>query len=105
MMISKCLANFDTVSEPVALELRQKSGNIYLHAQIFVGLMYTAAGLCMWFLRIWKIKQIELMAASQMKRSEDTDAASTEMVDDNIITSTGRSQSSALRRIYMWKKV
>ncbi|KAL8989072.1 MAG: hypothetical protein Q9177_001959 [Variospora cf. flavescens] len=56
------------VAEPIALELRQETGNIYLHAQIFTGLMYVmAGGVCMWYLRAWKIGQIESIAAEEGK--------------------------------------
>ena len=50
-----------TVSQPIALELRslgQKSW-VYLHPQIFTGLMYVCGGLCLWVLRGWKIGQVE----------------------------------------------
>lgn len=46
-------------AEPIALELKRPSGNIYLHAQIFTGFMYIAASICMWFLRAWKIHEVE----------------------------------------------
>ncbi|KAL8657686.1 MAG: hypothetical protein Q9226_001662 [Calogaya cf. arnoldii] len=56
-----------TCAEPIALQLRQQTGNIYLHAQIFTGLMYIAAAVCMWFLRAWKIGEIEKIAAANGK--------------------------------------
>lgn len=34
-----------TFSEPIGLELRASSGNIYLHAQVFTGFMYIGAAL------------------------------------------------------------
>lgn len=92
-----------TFSEPIALELRQKSGNIYLHAQIFTGFMYIAAGLCMWFLRVWKIEEIEQIAAEQDKRPEDIDAASAEPIDIHFTLKAPR--PSVLKRFFMWKKL
>ncbi|KAL9029733.1 MAG: hypothetical protein Q9196_002054 [Gyalolechia fulgens] len=56
-----------TFAEPIALELRQTTGNIYLHAQIFAGCMYIAAALCMWFLKAWKVGQIERIASVEGK--------------------------------------
>ncbi|KAL8682200.1 MAG: hypothetical protein Q9186_001738 [Xanthomendoza sp. 1 TL-2023] len=53
-----------TFAEPIALELRQKTGNIYLHAQIFTGVMYIIASLFLWVLRAWKIGEIERVAAA-----------------------------------------
>jgi hypothetical protein len=36
-----------TFAEPIGLQLRTTSGDIYLHAQIFTGFMYIGAALCM----------------------------------------------------------
>ncbi len=103
---SQCLANLDLVAEPIALELRQKSGNIYLHAQIFTGSMYIAAGVCMWFLRVWKLEQIEQMAVEQKKRPEAIDATATEPLDNRTVTfARKRSCSSVLSGLFKWKKV
>ncbi|KAL8703387.1 MAG: hypothetical protein Q9201_003443 [Fulgogasparrea decipioides] len=63
-----------TFAEPIALELRQKTGNIYLHAQIFTGFMYIAAAICMWFLRAWKIGQIEIIAIVEGKSPAEVGA-------------------------------
>jgi len=94
------------VSEPVALELRQKSGDIYLHAQIFTGVMYLAAAVCMWFLRAWKIGQIEQTAAENEKRPEDIDPTATEPVDTQAVSSVLRvSRSNIFRRLLRWEKV
>ncbi|KAL8795266.1 MAG: hypothetical protein Q9195_002277 [Heterodermia aff. obscurata] len=60
-------------SEPIALKLRQGSGNIYLHAQIFAGFMYMGAASCMWLLRAWKIGQIERLVSEQEKLPEEVD--------------------------------
>ncbi|TVY81578.1 putative transporter MCH2 [Lachnellula suecica] len=48
-----------TFAEPIALELRTASGDIYLHAQIFTGMMYIGAAVCAWFLRAWKVRELE----------------------------------------------
>ncbi|KAL2828914.1 major facilitator superfamily domain-containing protein [Aspergillus cavernicola] len=46
-----------TVAEPIALVLRDNDSNdrVYLHVQIFTGLMYIAAGVCLWLVRGWKV--------------------------------------------------
>ncbi|KAI4127804.1 MAG: hypothetical protein LQ338_003033 [Usnochroma carphineum] len=68
-----------TFAEPIALELRQRTGNIYLHAQVFAGLMYIiAGGVCMWFLRAWKIGQIESTAAAEGKSPAEVSGMSFE---------------------------
>ncbi|CAO1605134.1 hypothetical protein XANCAGTX0491_008661 [Xanthoria calcicola] len=91
-------------AEPIALELRQQTGNIFLHAQIFTGLMYIAAALCMWFLRAWKMGEIERLAAAEGKPPAEVSAVTIESVD---VTSHAikRPGSSALRRLFAWKKV
>ncbi|MCJ1352164.1 MAG: hypothetical protein MMC33_002148 [Icmadophila ericetorum] len=48
-----------TFAEAIALELRQSTGDIYLHAQVFAGFMYIVAAICTWFLRSWKIRDLE----------------------------------------------
>ena len=106
VIISWHSADLDLVAEPIALELRQKKGNVYLHAQIFTGFMYLAAGLSMWFLRSWKIGQLEQMAAEKGKRAEDIDATSTEPEHDHSVSPTGkRSQRGVLKRLFIWVKV
>ncbi|KAL2865484.1 MCT family MFS transporter [Aspergillus lucknowensis] len=46
-----------TVAEPIALLLRDNNSEnrVYLHVQIFTGLMYTAAAVCLWIVRGWKV--------------------------------------------------
>ncbi|KAL8712268.1 MAG: hypothetical protein Q9220_003419 [cf. Caloplaca sp. 1 TL-2023] len=92
-----------TFAEPIALELRQKSGNIYLHAQVFTGLMYIAAALCMWFLRAWKIGQIESDAALEEKPAKEVD---TTVIDITHASSHSKfSKSDVLRRLCARKRV
>ncbi|MCJ1394039.1 Tubulin beta chain (Beta tubulin) [Xylographa bjoerkii] len=80
-----------TFSEPIALELSQSSGG-YLHAQIFTGLMYIAAAICMWVLRGWKIGQLEQLATEKGEGLETTDPLQIEPEDD---LPPGRSQHKA----------
>ena len=49
-------------AEPIALELKQHTGRIYLHAQSFAGCMFFAASFCLWFVRAWKIREIRQFA-------------------------------------------
>jgi len=94
------------VSEPVALELRRQSGNIYLRVQIFTGFMYLAAALCMWGLRGWKIGQIERIAAAQEKKPDDIDIAATNPLEKSGVgPMSTQSTSHVLKRLVMWKKV
>jgi hypothetical protein len=60
-----------TFSEPIGIKLRTTSGDTYLHAQIFTGFMYIAAALCMWFLRAWKISELEKQVLTKEKREQE----------------------------------
>ncbi|KAL9637780.1 MAG: hypothetical protein Q9204_001754, partial [Flavoplaca sp. TL-2023a] len=93
-----------TGAEPIALELRRRTGNIYLHAQIFTGLMYIAAALSMWFLRAWKIAEIERVAAVEEKSPAEVDVVAA-APDDNTSQALGKPNSSVLRRLFAWRKV
>ncbi|KAL8854587.1 MAG: hypothetical protein Q9221_000622 [Calogaya cf. arnoldii] len=93
-----------TCAEPIALELRQQTGNIYLHAQIFTGLMYIAAAVCMWFLRAWKIGEIEKIAGANGKSPAEVSVVASEPVEDTSRT-IRQPSSSVLMRLFAWKKV
>ena len=83
-----CLT-YVSVSEPIALELRQSTGNIYLHAQIFAGSMYIGGALCMFFLRAWKIGQLELVAAELNKAPSELGVLSTQPCEVGLVPSSG----------------
>lgn len=101
-----------TFSEPIGLELRATSGDIYRHAQIFTGCMYLAASLCMWFLRAWKIRELERLARTREER--ETGAR-----DDDAVLGHGREQLSrplsgaasvvskakAVKGLWSWQRV
>ncbi|RDW66231.1 hypothetical protein BP6252_09866 [Coleophoma cylindrospora] len=64
-----------TFSEPIGLQLRTADGN-YLHAQLFAGFMYIAAAICMWFVRAWKIRELDKMTIETKDLvTKDDDAA------------------------------
>ncbi len=64
--------------EPIGLELRTTSGNMYLHAQLFTGFMYIAGAVCMWFLRAWKIEELERLELGKEMREQ-------EIRDDDVV--------------------
>ena len=97
------LSNDPTVAEPIALELRQMTGNIYLHAQIFTGFMYIAAALCMWFLRAWKIGQIENIASAEGKSPTEVGVMDVEPSCQRAVSNNSR--SSIFRRLWAGKRV
>ncbi|CAF9910590.1 MAG: hypothetical protein HETSPECPRED_010110 [Heterodermia speciosa] len=94
-----------TFSEPIALNLRQSSGNIYLHAQIFAGFMYVGAATSMWLLRAWKIGQIERVASEQEKLREEVEVLSAQGTAEFPSGSASVVTSSLARRLFAWKRV
>lgn len=69
--------------------------------------MYTAAALCMWFLRAWKIGELEQLAGKKRKPPESLDP----VVDEALELENGeaanlqRYKSNVLKRLYMWRIV
>lgn len=93
----------------MGLELRADSGNIYLHAQVFTGLMYIAAAFCMWFLRAWKIRELE--KAEEKEKSEINQHGGVVRREIPAISRTPSRAASAknkvksARGLFIWKKV
>ena len=95
-----------TFSEPMGLELRAESGNIYLHAQIFTGLMYIAAALCMWFLRAWKIQDME--RAEKRVNNQESGILGRELPrlsKKESRAASVRSKVKVAKGLFVWKKV
>lgn len=53
-----------TFSEPIALEIVARNGGNYLSAQLFTGFMYFGAVVFMWFVRAWKLGELESKAVT-----------------------------------------
>ncbi|RDL42114.1 uncharacterized protein BP5553_02093 [Venustampulla echinocandica] len=97
-----------TFSEPIALELRTTTGSIYLHAQIFTGFMYIGAAVCAWFLRAWKVRELEGLAANKEARER-------EIRDDDAVPRDGGdglerhvsrvSTLQAAKGLWSWQRV
>ena len=87
--------------------MRQKYGDIYLHAQIYTGFMYLAAALCMWGLRGWKIGQLEAIAAGQQKKSAaDVDVNVDDVgLESQTATDEIQPRSDFVKRLFTWKRV
>ncbi|OHW96085.1 major facilitator superfamily transporter [Colletotrichum incanum] len=49
-----------TFAEPIALTIKTSGIDAYLNVQLFTGFMYIAAFLSIWFLRVWKIRELEM---------------------------------------------
>jgi MFS family permease len=62
-------------SEVMALELkRAPPANVYLHAQILTGMMFVGATFCLWFVRAWKINELD--------KAEEAEAAAGRTLDE-----------------------
>lgn len=100
-----------TFAEPIGLELRASTGNIYLNAQIFTGIMYIVAALCLWFLRAWKIRAVEQLKAEKQANEQRTPEGGLRH-DGSLRLSRGpsrglsvKSNARSVKGLYAWKRV
>jgi MFS family permease len=92
-----------TFAEPMGLELRTLTGDIYEHAQIFTGFMYIAASLCMWFLRAWKIGDL-----ARAERERDTRDNNAVLRSESVRGSKAASMKSkveTVKGLWSWQRV
>jgi MFS family permease len=100
-----------TFSEPIGLELRSTTGDIYRHAQIFTGCMYIAGSLCMWFLRAWKIRELERLAQEREngRRNDDTvlgdEDKGKQLSRPRSGTASVVSKAQAVKGLWSWQRV
>jgi len=99
-----------TFAEPIGLELRADRGNIYLHAQIFTGVMYIAGAVCLWFLRAWKIREVERQTLEQQQQSSRERGVLDNKEVNNLNRSASRgisvkSTAKSVRGLYAWQRV
>ncbi|KAL2879086.1 hypothetical protein SGCOL_005506 [Colletotrichum sp. CLE4] len=59
-----------TFAEPIALTIKGSGLNAYLPVQLFTGFMYIAAFISIWFLRVWKIRELETLALSEEQQDD-----------------------------------
>jgi len=97
-----------TFSEPIGLQLRQTNGNIYLHAQLFCGFMFIGAAICMWFLRAWKIREMEEQSVTAELREQeirDDDQVPKEQPEMKRYISRTASVKTATKGLWSWQRV
>ncbi|KAK0104698.1 hypothetical protein ONS95_004971 [Cadophora gregata] len=97
-----------TFSEPIGLELRQDSGNIYLHAQLFTGFMYIGAALCMWFLRAWKIQELSRLRESKEQSepaTRDDDTVVRPALSRHASRISVKNSVKAAKGLWSWQRV
>lgn len=91
-------------SEPIALEIVAGTGS-YIGTQLFVAFMYIAGGLCMLFLRGWKIGQVEEIANSKGEATNEINVLQAE----NDADLADKARTAGRRRImtdfWKWCKV
>ncbi|KAG9248375.1 MFS transporter-like protein [Calycina marina] len=96
-------------SEPIGLQLRRSSGNIYLDAQLFAGFMYLGGATCVLFLRAWKIAEIERQAAVSREQREqeirDNDAVKNDVPSVRRQMSRTASVKTATKGLWSWQRV
>ena len=96
-----------TFSEPIGLQLRRDSGNIYLDAQLFAGFMYVGGAICMWFVRAWKIAELEKQACSREERDQQVQDDDEIGKRPNVKRKRSRTASvrTATRGLWSWQRV
>ncbi|KAK9364363.1 major facilitator superfamily domain-containing protein [Lipomyces kononenkoae] len=82
-------------AEPIALELRQSTGRIYLHAQILAACMFSAASFFIWFTRAWKIKEIRRLGE---EKGRDASGDTRSSVLCRVLPHEGAPDSTSVRK-------
>jgi hypothetical protein len=69
--------------------------------------MYVVSAISMWFLRAWKIGEIEQIAAEQGKAPEEVNAIPSELQGQTPAPASMRRtvKSSIVKRLFAWKRV
>ncbi|KAL4759088.1 MCT family MFS transporter [Aspergillus foveolatus] len=93
-----------TVAEPIALLLRDNNSpsRIYLHVQLFTGLMYIAAAVCLWTVRGWKVGE-----NLRLKQEKSAVAVETDKKDESVVLQqqsggSGASRSQQSTKTAVW---
>ncbi|TVY13001.1 putative transporter MCH2 [Lachnellula arida] len=96
-----------TFAEPIGLELRATSGNIYLHAQLFTGFMYIGAAVCAWFLRAWKIRELERVVGEKQEGEGEGEIRDDDQVSRGGLQRLGSQVSTlkAAKGLWSWQRV
>lgn len=81
-----------TFAEPIGLELRTNNGDGYLHAQLFTGFMYIGATICLWFLRAWKVQELDRISG------RDSDSREIGLKDDDAVPHNAKERPQLCRQ-------
>jgi MFS family permease len=95
-------------AEPIGLQLKPSTGNIYLNTQVFTGCMYIGAAICMWFLRAWKISELRAMEKANAEREAGTKVVEHLSAQEPVaIRAVGvaASMASFAKGLWVWQRV
>jgi MFS family permease len=92
-----------TFSEPIALEIVGNTGN-YLSTQVFIGFMYTAAAVCVMFLRGWKIGELNEIARMKNQNLDDLRVVDVSLGSINEAARLA-GRRAILTHFWEWRKV
>ena len=103
----------ETISELNCKSISQVSGSswgvkaFYSNTSRFVGVMYLGAACCLWFVKAWKIDELERLAALKFKPSFTLDPGSCKTEDKTFIEAIAPPPHSTLARrlLVVWPKV
>jgi predicted MFS family arabinose efflux permease len=90
-----------TFAEAIALEITKNTGS-YLGTQLFTGLAYIAGAIFLWFIKAWKVGDIE-MEDDLSQYSRKSTATEKDTIRDEEARSSKR--SSMTKRLITWKRV
>lgn len=85
-----------TFSEPMALEIAERSSVGYLGTQLFAGFMYIAAGLCLVWVKAWKVGELE---------RADTVMEKQILGNSSSLGAGAAITSPLLKRVFAWRRV
>ena len=88
-----------TFSEPIALEMADGTGS-YLGTQLWTGLMYIAASLCVLLLRGWKIGVEE-----ELKRMKEEGSEELEVSGEDPVRARVAGRRVIWREFWRWRKI
>ncbi|KAL7791286.1 major facilitator superfamily domain-containing protein [Trichoderma ceciliae] len=93
-----------TFSEPIALQIVAGTGS-YLGTQLWTGLMYMAAAICMVLLRGWKIGEMDELARAHHEKPENLDPYKTDNGEELIEQGRKAGRQRMMFDFYMRRKV
>ncbi|KAF2260126.1 putative MFS transporter [Lojkania enalia] len=92
-----------TFSEPIALQLVRGTGG-YLGAQLFIGFMYTAAALCVLFLRGWKVGEKNELARLKNENLDEVNGLDIDLGSTNE-AARQEGRRTIWKHFWKWRKV